>query len=74
VSDLLHWRWITGEPWKFTAWSDGEPNDQFGAATENYLEFVPVWRGRWNDEGQKRRLLVEYPARKSSGSSDAVGE
>jgi len=24
------WRWVTGEPWVYTAWNGGEPNDGVG--------------------------------------------
>jgi hypothetical protein len=37
------WEWITGEPWSYTNWQPGEPNDAFGG--EDYLE----WAGSWND-------------------------
>ncbi len=37
------WEWITGEPWSYTNWDPGEPNDAFGG--EDYLE----WFGGWND-------------------------
>lgn len=60
------WKWITGEPWGFTAWADSEPNEINGRGTENYLEFVPVWNGAWNDEGQERRIVVEYPVAAAS--------
>jgi formylglycine-generating enzyme required for sulfatase activity len=40
------WQWVTGEPWAFTAWKSGEPNDQFG---EDRLNFHPS--GGWNDSG-----------------------
>ncbi len=37
------WEWITGEPWTYTNWSPGEPNN--GGWDEDYLE----WGGSWND-------------------------
>jgi hypothetical protein len=46
------WRWVTGEPFDWTDWDAGEPNNC--AAVENYLM---VWgaedvrEGRWNDLG-----------------------
>ena len=44
------WYWITGEPFRFTAWTPGAPNGS-GGATEPYLHF---WRWQslgWNDAG-----------------------
>lgn len=43
------WRWMTGEPWSFTAWGVNEPNNAGGM--ENFLEALP---GHWNDERGSR--------------------
>lgn len=46
------WQWVTGEPWVYSAWQRGEPNNCGGF--ENYLMFFtpPDPRaGRWNDLG-----------------------
>ena len=47
------WRWITGEPWAFTAWQGGEPNNGASACCENKLMFWrfegAIWNNRWND-------------------------
>jgi hypothetical protein len=48
-----NWTWVTGEPWVFTNWFAGEPNNFTGAA-ENYLSFKcygsPNCRSSgWND-------------------------
>ncbi|MFM7132977.1 MAG: C-type lectin domain-containing protein, partial [Planctomycetota bacterium] len=40
------WTWITGEPWSFTNWYIGEPNNQGGQ--ENWLLFYSS-NGFWND-------------------------
>jgi len=46
------WEWITGELWKFTKWSKGEPNDDSHPKNEDYLQ---TWREaseinrNWND-------------------------
>jgi hypothetical protein len=63
------WRWITGEPWSYTNWDDGEPND-YGSDgennEENYLEaFYSVEADSvvWNDDDRYDTLdhiLVEY--------------
>jgi len=49
----LNWVWVTGEPWSFTNWHSGEPNN-FTGVLENYLSFkcapTPGCRsGQWND-------------------------
>lgn len=38
------WRWVTGEPYSWTNWNPGEPNN---AGNEDYVQFVGG--GRWND-------------------------
>lgn len=44
------WSWVTGEAWNYTNWSAGEPNDNTGPASEQYLG--ANWNGwYWNDEG-----------------------
>jgi hypothetical protein len=45
-----NWHWVTGEPWVYTNWSPGEPNDNYGPGSESYLG--ANWNGwYWNDEG-----------------------
>jgi hypothetical protein len=57
------WKWVTGEPWDYAAWSPGEPNDGPGYGEE----YLVGWHGNgWNDGGGKseRGYVVEYePAR-----------
>jgi hypothetical protein len=55
------WGWITDEPWKFTAWKPGQP-DESGDGNEQYLHF---WGGEgdWNDAPNSYNLkgyVVEY--------------
>ena len=38
------WRWVTGEPYSYSSWNPGEPNN---AGNEDYVQFVGA--GRWND-------------------------
>jgi hypothetical protein len=45
------WSWITDEPWSFTNWNGGEPNDggDFNEnGQENYVHFY-FGDGTWND-------------------------
>ena len=44
------WRWVTEEPWAFTRWGVGEPNNQGG--NEDVLEYIGlggVIEDTWND-------------------------
>jgi hypothetical protein len=44
------WRWVTDEPFTYSAWFSIEPNNQGGM--EDYLEFRPFdCNARWNDGG-----------------------
>ena len=63
------WGWVTGEPWIYTNWKSGEPND-FGGP-EMYLSVggdlnSPQFIRLWNDDGigtdpqLKTGYLVEY--------------
>ena len=38
------WQWVTGEPYSYTSWNGGEPNN---AGNEDYVQFVGG--GKWND-------------------------
>jgi hypothetical protein len=38
------WRWVTGEPYTWSNWNSGEPNN---AGNEDYTQFVS--NGKWND-------------------------
>jgi hypothetical protein len=49
----LNWVWVTGEPWSYTNWHSGEPNN-FTGLLENYLSYkcAPTANCRsaqWND-------------------------
>ncbi len=53
------WRWITGEPWDYTAWGFGEPND-WGPGED----FLQAWGTFWNDIWDEVSFLdsaVEFP-------------
>ena len=68
------WKWVTGEPWGFAAWStpeagarDIEPNDHRGGEDALSSE-ISVLSGkrvfRWNDYPESRKLdgfYIEYP-------------
>ncbi|MEN8239625.1 MAG: PKD domain-containing protein, partial [Actinomycetota bacterium] len=61
-----NWQWVTGEPFSFTNWDGGEPNDNpygtFIPGSEQYLETYQV-SGVWNDAPgyePKAYYVVEY--------------
>jgi hypothetical protein len=39
------WQWLTGEPWSYTNWNPGEPNNS--NAEQNFLRTYP--NGSWDD-------------------------
>jgi hypothetical protein len=41
------WTWVTGEPWAFTHWDAGEPNET--PAGEDYVHTWSNGERRWND-------------------------
>lgn len=55
------WQWITDEPWVYTNWDLGEPNDYMGPESEDKL--VVGTPGTWNDatpNGVVYGYIVEY--------------
>ena len=66
------WNWVTGEAWSYTNWRLGEPNDNAGPASEQYLEF----QNTWNDgpEGHlQEAYIVEYVPEPATLSLLALG-
>ena len=47
VDFTANWHWITGEPWGYTNWHAGEPNN-FGGIQEDKLQFS-YFSTLWND-------------------------
>lgn len=61
-----NWQWVTGEPFEFTMWRAGEPNQDDGT-NEDHLHFFAAPNGarsnRWNDFPGGRQMVgyvVEY--------------
>jgi len=55
------WQWVTGEPWGYTNWNYGEPNNYGG--NENYAMIFGL--GKWNDGADQGYVstygyIVEY--------------
>lgn len=62
-----NWRWVTGEPWSYSNWNPGEPNNAGG--NEDWLEYwFSGTLGGWNDVASTSvsrtsgtGYVVEYP-------------
>jgi len=54
------WVWVTGEKWKFTPWTQWEPNNSNGI--EDYLGMYPQRSCEWNDNSNDANFpsLVEF--------------
>jgi hypothetical protein len=52
------WEWVTGEPWAYTNWAPGEPNNAGGI--EDHLALSSG--GLWNDEGTAISSVRGYVA------------
>lgn len=59
---LENWHWVTTEPWDFTNWAPGEPNDYDELWGEMYLQFTPNGGGMWNDHHSlnPKPMIIEY--------------
>jgi hypothetical protein len=69
-----NWRWVSGEPWNYTNWMRGEPNDTGQEAYLLFFSYRPytgsdraaVWNDELNGqigqgrEGFVRAFIVEY--------------
>ena len=51
------WQWVTGEPWDYTNWNSGEPND-IGDIGEDKLHIYA--NGFWNDASDASTILNGY--------------
>jgi len=70
VNPACGWTWASGEPWAYTNWTPGEPNDFLypNGVTENRLQFfgvtgpTPRWNDRPNDRPSVpvRAYVIEY--------------
>ncbi|MBX3365079.1 MAG: immunoglobulin domain-containing protein [Phycisphaeraceae bacterium] len=60
------WVWVTGEPFEFTNWAPGQPdNDDLGECFLHFSNLGPVLDGTWNDRAandnnRDTAYVVEY--------------
>jgi hypothetical protein len=59
------WQWITGEPWGYIDWANGEPNS---SGNEDCIEYRDADGGYWNDDDctNSRWYLVEFDTAKAN--------
>ncbi|MDI9403390.1 MAG: dockerin type I domain-containing protein [Limnohabitans sp.] len=60
-----NWRWVTGEPWVYSAWAGGEPNN--GGGQEHYVQMYQGQNLSWNDNqldgrGTTFSAIIEWSA------------
>lgn len=59
-----NWNWVTNETWGYSNWQPGEPNDNYGAGSEQYLAMWSNFGWKWNDErnlGNITGYIAETP-------------
>jgi hypothetical protein len=64
------WSWVTGEPWGYTDWKKGEPNDSDSeGGKESYLQYwfpdAPDPNVKWNDNdnldiNKRNYYIIEF--------------
>lgn len=59
------WTWVTGEPFSFSNWAPGEPNDAFPG--EDIAELYDT--GTWNDIPDRESLSVVYEIDPTTGAT-----
>jgi Ca2+-binding RTX toxin-like protein len=69
-----NWQWVTGEPFDYTNWSPGEPNE--GLPEENYLqatfETPDAWNDGPNDFDRGNGYVVEHVGFPGSAGLDII--
>ena len=68
------WKWVTGEPWSFTRWYLGQPDNSGGQ--QHYLWFNTVFGLAWDDinEGQQLGYVLERGFYTNPNNPDTDGD
>ncbi|MDS4028648.1 MAG: lectin-like protein [Candidatus Contendobacter sp.] len=67
------WSWVNNEPWSYSNWDTGEPNNAYG--NENYLEMY-LTTGKWNDNNLDAKFwfLCETPPSGSRATNITISQ
>lgn len=70
------WCWVTGEPWEYENWGDGEPNNSSNVVAGESC--VAMWPEKWNDLAngniyEQSGYICEWEASDSEGDAVADG-
>ena len=70
------WCWVTGEPWEYETWGDGEPNNSSNVVAGESC--VAMWPEKWNDLAngniyEQSGYICEWEASDSEGDAVADG-
>ena len=56
------WTWVTGEPWNYSNWAGGQPDN--GGEPEDCIHFLSG--GVWNDKVTNKRQFISYVVERST--------
>ena len=57
------WAWVTGEPWAFTNWAPGEPNNLYGNEACLIMDYYYGWHDAMCYDPVPSGFLVEVDSR-----------
>lgn len=70
------WCWVTGEPWEYENWGDGEPNNSSNVVADENR--VAMWPEKWNDLAngniyEQNGYICEWEATNDEGTVEEDG-
>lgn len=70
------WCWVTGEPWEYENWGDGEPNNSSNVVAGE--KCVAMWPEKWNDLAngniyEQSGYICEWEATNDEGTVEEDG-
>ena len=68
------WEWVTGEPWSYTNWDEGEPNEAQSGEDVVNLKLEVEAGFRWNDEYPENLDVNYYIVEYQRAAPDQIPE